>query len=239
MRVLRLRKDPAVYSSEVYLIRGDWNHLSDVNTLVDVGANGAVVSELLSLATGVGKRAVQQVVLTHSHFDHSGGLDRIAEEFDPEVWAYSHHNPRCKRVRDGQSMHLGDRDFYVIYSPGHSNDSICLYGPDDGVLFSGDTELNLMMPGGSYSRSFVRTLETLVALPLKTIFPGHGDPLVEGVGDMLRRSLDNVYRSEIFDDRAATSTGGDISAGGSDLDAPDRSASWPPGVARDRHFHAR
>ncbi len=238
MRVLRLRKDPSVYSSEVYLIRGDWNHLSDVNTLVDAGANGAVVSELRSLATGVGKRPVQQVVLTHSHFDHSGGVARIAEEFEPEIWAYSHHDPRCKRIRDGQCVRMGDRDFYVIYSPGHSNDSICLYGPDDGALFSGDTALNLMMPGGSYSRSFVRTLETLAALPLKIVFPGHGDPIVDGVGDMLRRSLENVYRSEIFDDQGLPSAAGDA-GGGSQLEATIRSAGRPPGIEGGQHVLAR
>ena len=36
MRVTLFKKNPKVYSCNVYLVRGDWNAIDDVNTLIDV-----------------------------------------------------------------------------------------------------------------------------------------------------------------------------------------------------------
>ena len=68
MRILRLRATGRIYSSNVYLITGDWKGLSDPNTLVDVGADPAVLDHLEELDTGLGKPKVERVVLTLRRF---------------------------------------------------------------------------------------------------------------------------------------------------------------------------
>lgn len=70
MKVFCLGGNDNNYSCKAYLILGDWNSLNDVNTLVDVGVDDWIVHEIEGVSTGVGKRPVEQIILTHSHYDH-------------------------------------------------------------------------------------------------------------------------------------------------------------------------
>jgi hypothetical protein len=78
-------------------------------------------------ATGLGKNAIEQVILTHSHSDHAAILPLIREKYHPVVYAYSAFAGADIVLKDGQILHCGDRHFEVIHIPGHSDDSICLY----------------------------------------------------------------------------------------------------------------
>ena len=74
---------PTVYTSNVYFVLGSSNAMEDVNTLVYVGMDPLVLDRIDQAATGVGKKRVAQVVLTHNHFDYAGLLPRIRERFKP------------------------------------------------------------------------------------------------------------------------------------------------------------
>ena len=80
MRVVCLKQHPYKYSCSSYLILGDWNRIEDVNTLVDGGIDGFILEEISKLSTGVGKKAVEQIVLTHSHFDHCAGVKFVKKD---------------------------------------------------------------------------------------------------------------------------------------------------------------
>ena len=90
MKILNLTTDSKIYTSNVYLITGTWNAIDDVNTLIDVGRDPSVIDKINSASTGVGKRRVEQVVLTHGHYDHASLLPRIREVFNPVVYAFSY-----------------------------------------------------------------------------------------------------------------------------------------------------
>jgi glyoxylase-like metal-dependent hydrolase (beta-lactamase superfamily II) len=63
----------------------------------------------------------------------------------------------------------------VLFSPGHSVDSICYYLEDEGVLFTGDTLLGSSTTTVNDLGPYMRSLQMLVKLPnLKVICPGHG-----------------------------------------------------------------
>lgn len=197
MKVTLLKKKPDVYSCNVYLVRGEWNAIEDVNTLIDVGTDGYILNELPEMSTGVGKRRVEQIILTHEHFDHSGGLMKVKAEYNPKVIAYSQINGVDVKARDGMKIKIGEREAVILHTPGHSNDSICIYCPDEKILFSGDTPLNIKTPGGSYSTSFVDVLKRLIALEITTIYSGHDDPIYENVQNLLETTLNNVLKSKI------------------------------------------
>jgi len=184
-----------IYSSNVYLIRGGWNAIEDVNTLIDVGNNPAVIEKIKATSTGVGKKPVKQVILTHGHFDHAALLPAIREAFQPVVYAHSAFVKADHVLEDGQTLRCGDRMFEVLYTPGHSNDSICLYCEEDGVLFVGDTPVVITSTDGSYEEDFVHALERLCRKDVKTIYFGHGDPLFDDCNACLRSSLRNVRES--------------------------------------------
>ncbi|MDY6875186.1 MAG: MBL fold metallo-hydrolase [Chloroflexota bacterium] len=189
------RPQSMIYSSNVYLIRGDWNAIEDVNTLIDVGNDPAVIERIRATPTGVGKKAVEQVILTHGHFDHTALLPAIREAFDPVVYAHSMFVNADRILKDGQTLRCGDRMFKVIHTPGHSSDSICLYCEEDGVLFVGDTPVLIRSSDGSYEEDFVHALERLCRQDVRAIYFGHGDPVTDGGKALMCISLENVRKA--------------------------------------------
>jgi len=196
MKISVVSSDGGEYSCNVYLVTGSSNAIGDVNTLVDVGRDPGIIEKILLASTGVGKKRVEQVVLTHSHFDHASLLPEIRSRFSPKVCAAS---PFLEGVdvilKGGEQIRMGDRDFEVIATPGHSSDSLCFFCPKDGILFAGDSPLTIMTGEGTYEPGFVHALETLCTKDIKSIYFGHGKPLLEGVDRILKESLRNVRKS--------------------------------------------
>lgn len=195
MRVVNLRSTKEVYTSNSYLVLGDWNRIEDINTLVDVGVDGTIIADIENTATGFGKIPLEQVVLTHNHFDHAAGLSAVKAKFRPRVYAFSEMEGVDLLLEDGFLLVLGDREFEVIHSPGHSNDSVCLYCAKEKVLFSGDTPLHIKTPGGSYAEDFLLVLERLAGLEISVIYSGHDEPVTENAGAMIRNTLKNVNKT--------------------------------------------
>jgi len=189
MRVVTLENSGRMYTSLAYLVLGDANRLEDVNTLVDVGQDPAILASIGKAATGVGKWPVEQVVLTHSHSDHCALLPEVRAAFHPRVLAFS---PNIEGVdgllSDGDALRMGDAAFEVVHVPGHSSDSICLYNESEGVLFAGDSPLLITSPGSSYEAGFQAALEKLCARDVRCIYFGHGTPLTERCNQRLRES---------------------------------------------------
>jgi glyoxylase-like metal-dependent hydrolase (beta-lactamase superfamily II) len=193
MKVIPIR-DHRIYSCYAYLILGDWNRLEDVNTLVDVGTNGAVIDQMAQINTGVGKKPVEQVILTHVHFDHAGGLPAVKAKYHPRVLAYAETNSGSEKLADGQVLRAGDRELEVIHIPMHSQDSICLYCASEGVLFTGDTPLRILSPGGTYPECFVTAVERLATLRITCMYTGH-DGLVQDAAALIGETLRNIHGS--------------------------------------------
>jgi glyoxylase-like metal-dependent hydrolase (beta-lactamase superfamily II) len=190
MRILILENSGRIYTSEVYLVLGDTSRLEDVNTLVDVGQDPAILAGIERAPTGVGKWPVEQVVLTHSHYDHCVLLPQIRDVFHPKVFAFS---PNIDGVdvllHDGDNLKMGDSYFEIIHTPGHSSDSICLYSQAEGVLFAGDSPVVINSPDGTYEAGFLAALEKICARDVRSIYFGHGPPLTENCNGRLRESL--------------------------------------------------
>ena len=83
------------------------------------------------------------------------------------------------RLDDNDLIHIGNIEFKVIHTPGHTSGGICLYSEEEKLLFSGDTLFR-----GSWGRTdlptsnFVEIInsitEKLMVLPEDTIvYPGH------------------------------------------------------------------
>jgi glyoxylase-like metal-dependent hydrolase (beta-lactamase superfamily II) len=107
-----------IYSCNVYLVQGNGHALTDMNTLVDVGIDPSVVDRILHQPTGGDKKLVEQVILTHSHFDHSAILELVRKKFEPAIYARSASVAPDFSLEDGQRLVCGDREFEVICTPG-------------------------------------------------------------------------------------------------------------------------
>ncbi len=89
--------------------------------------------------------------------------------------------PADKLISDGEILSLGNFDFEVIHTPGHSPGSICLYCQQAEILFSGDLIFadggvgGTDLPRSSYDDLVASINRIFSTIPDKTtIYPGHG-----------------------------------------------------------------
>ncbi len=188
MKIVPLARTPRTYSAMAYLVLGTWNRLDDVNTLVDVGIDDFIAEEISHINTGVGKRPVDRIILTHNHFDHAGGAATLKERYKAELLAWAPGPGVDRLLQDGEELRLGDQWFEVIHMPGHSHDSICLFNYSEGVLFSGDSPLRITTPHGTYLAAFTEVLHRLASLPVQAIYSSHDPPLMQGATALLQKS---------------------------------------------------
>jgi glyoxylase-like metal-dependent hydrolase (beta-lactamase superfamily II) len=205
MRVITLhRESDSDYSCLCYWVLGDHNEEGDRNTLIDAGSSnlanlGYFMREMSIVPKGIGKMAVEQVILTHEHFDHAGGLPGLDRQFAPLTLSWLPNGARHQALVDGMRLRVGDREALVLHTPGHSQDSICIYVPEEALLFSGDTLFRISDTKGSYPRAYMESLERLSRLEIRTVYPGHGAPIRGDVGAFIRASIENVALSILAD----------------------------------------
>jgi glyoxylase-like metal-dependent hydrolase (beta-lactamase superfamily II) len=88
------------------------------------------------------------------------------------------------RLEDSEHVTLGGREWVALYTPGHTEDHLCLYDPSDGVVLSGDHVLPTITPHisglGETDDSladYVESLDRMAALPdVSVALPAHGHP---------------------------------------------------------------
>lgn len=196
MKIVKLDTNPAIYSGNSYLILGTWNKLSDVNTLVDTGSDDYIIRQIDKMNTGVGKKPLDKVILTHSHFDHVGAIKSLKKKYGAEILAIHKFDGVDRVLKDGELLLLGDNYFTVMHTPGHSSDSLCLYCKSDGVLFSGDTSIRIYKQDESYTNEYVESIRALSRLKINIVYPGHGEPITENPEKILHTSLQNMLESK-------------------------------------------
>jgi glyoxylase-like metal-dependent hydrolase (beta-lactamase superfamily II) len=87
-------------------------------------------------------------------------------------------------VKDGDVLRLARREFFVMHTPGHTADHICLHDPAEGVFLAGDHVLPSITPhisglGQAVDplRAFFESLERVAEIPhVRTVLPAHGHP---------------------------------------------------------------
>jgi glyoxylase-like metal-dependent hydrolase (beta-lactamase superfamily II) len=193
LKIIQIKGRNDVYSSNVYMILGDWKRIEDKTTLIDVGSDPSIIDVINSMNTGLGKNKIDQVILTHNHSDHVSILPQIIKEFHPEVFSFSPFLDGLTRVlSDGEMIHIGDKYFEVIHTPGHSSDSISLYNEENKVLFVGDTPIIIHSQSGGYEEDFIAAIVRLSQKEVRAIYFGHGDPIFNNSQSLLIDTLRNI-----------------------------------------------
>jgi glyoxylase-like metal-dependent hydrolase (beta-lactamase superfamily II) len=91
------------------------------------------------------------------------------------------------RLRGGELLPIGGRNWEVIHTPGHSVGHVCLFSPDLGVLLSGDHLLPGVTPPVTFERgfdpdpmrSYLDSLTRIAHRAPRLVLPGHGAPFAD------------------------------------------------------------
>ncbi len=148
---------------------------------------------------------IEGIYLTHSHFDHIADVARLKKEKGWPVYIHKEDAGNLKDpgsdgipnmfglegvmpdgyLEDGEERNLGNMQFLVIHTPGHSFGGVCFYFVKEKALISGDTLFR-----GTYGRTDLPTsspekmkasLEIIRCLPDDVnVYPGHGGPTTIG-----------------------------------------------------------
>jgi glyoxylase-like metal-dependent hydrolase (beta-lactamase superfamily II) len=102
------------------------------------------------------------------------------------------------RLRGGERFRVGDREIEVLHTPGHSYGHVCLWSPEDRLLFSGDHLLPGVTPPVTFERgfdadplrSYLGSLELIAGCDPALVLPGHGRPFGEAArrAEAIRRN---------------------------------------------------
>lgn len=179
-----------MYESISYLIGENGQAL-----LIDAGVNS---KKVLKTAEELNLK-IEKVILTHGHIDHIIELDNILKSTgatayihaDDEIcladarynvsaytFAAKTQESKCELLKDLSVVRVGQMEFKIIHTPGHTPGSICIQNGDN--LFSGDTLFNsgygrVDLPNGSFEDIYRSIVDTLFSLPANTtVYPGHG-----------------------------------------------------------------
>lgn len=190
--------------------------------LIDPGPHPDEVAAAADLAARLGAAQIT-IALTHSHWDHILGPERLPgapvlahEAFERTLsqnaagtlamvarwegrFGYERAAPFTPPspqliARDGQTMRLGELELLLLYVPGHAADQLAIFEPASGALWAADTLSNDEIPFVSHSlAAYEPALARLAGLPIRALVPGHGDPTTDEAEIRRRIDEDRAY----------------------------------------------
>lgn len=177
--------------------------------LIDTGeGRPGYIANLEKAMASVGATGIQEIVLTHWHFDHLGGVPSVVDRFGdvpvrkfmPEVkeplfggeggidpyivWPEDKFIP----LVDGEVLRTEGAALRVLYTPGHANDHVVLIHEGEKAMFTGDNVLGvgttMFRDLSDYMVSLDKMQTAVSRGRLTTLYPAHG-PVVRDAASKL------------------------------------------------------
>lgn len=142
-------------------------------TLVDPGDAAPVIKIIKEK-----KLKIEDILITHHHFDHTGGLVELKKYISGKVYGPKNENINGIDipVTENDLIETLGIEFLTIETPGHTLDHVSFYGKEAGTLFCGDTLFSAgcgRLFEGTYEQLY-NSIQKLNKLPDDTkIYCGH------------------------------------------------------------------
>lgn len=184
---------------------------NDQALLFDPGAEPEKLIQLLEKDS----LSPQAILLTHTHFDHIGAVDRLRNYFKIDVYTHeeeagwledpqlngSHRfigeeisTPKPEKILKPSNMRIEEFNFEVIHTPGHSPGSVSFVFHEHRFMISGDVLFRqgigrTDLPGGDAGVLQQSLQKKLYQLDDRfTVLPGHGEQTTIGF-----EKVNNLY----------------------------------------------
>lgn len=149
---------------------------------------------------------VAGILLTHGHFDHIWGTNKLRELSGAPIYAYEEEKVLCedaavnvseqvgrpytvipdRYLKDNEEITIAGMTCRLLATPGHTVGSCCYYFAEEGILIAGDTLFQdsvgrTDLATGSMGALVRSVKEKLFVLPEETkVYPGHGEATTIG-----------------------------------------------------------
>ncbi|WML59749.1 MBL fold metallo-hydrolase [Neobacillus sp. PS2-9] len=173
---------------------------SDKSCLIfDPGGEGKKLIHLLNQR----KLKPSAILLTHAHFDHIGAVDEVRQAFNIPVYLHKQEEkwlgdptlngsqffiqvesikvaPADHLIKDEGPLKIGNFEFVIFHTPGHSPGSVSYFFEKEGFVISGDALFQgsigrTDLPGGNQAQLLKSIHDKLLSLPEDTyVLSGHG-----------------------------------------------------------------
>ncbi len=195
MILKRIKIDiPAVGGTNCYIVQDEETKETMV---IDPGGDVDKIVEMLNTIHA----KVKYILLTHCHGDHIAGVNELKQRVGGKILIHrldeeGLRDPNVNlaeyvglgrvvvqadaRLDDGDLIHVGNLEFKILHTPGHTKGGISIYSEEEKLLFSGDTLFRgswgrTDLPTSSFEDIIKSISEKLMVLPEDTIvYPGHG-----------------------------------------------------------------
>jgi glyoxylase-like metal-dependent hydrolase (beta-lactamase superfamily II)/8-oxo-dGTP pyrophosphatase MutT (NUDIX family) len=170
-----------------YLVTGaqasDW-------TVIDPGPDSESHTQALLAAVheaSAGKGRISQILVTHTHRDHSPGALPLAQATGAPVLGLRASHPEWQddSFLPQRELHGGERlqidsgsTLRVVHTPGHASNHLCFWLEEEATLFTGDHVMQgstvVINPPDGDMAAYLTSLQDLAKEPLTWLAPGHG-----------------------------------------------------------------
>ena len=165
-----------------------------VPTLIDAGVGEPAHIE--AVAAALGHAALAQILVTHSHSDHSRGVPALIRRW-PGV---SVRNLAPDACVDGESIAAGETMLRALHTPGHAPDHFCFLDEATRDVYCGDLARRggtIVIPAsaGGNLVQYLASLRRIRGLQPRRLLPGHG-PVVEDPVSLIDGYLEHRVERE-------------------------------------------
>tara|TARA_B100000686_G_scaffold102585_1_gene109889 strand:+ start:11461 stop:12294 length:834 start_codon:yes stop_codon:yes gene_type:complete len=133
---------------------------------------------------------LEKFILTHQHYDHSGNAKSVCDNFSVPCHAHPIEIDLVKErepeisfipIEENFVVNIGEINLKAIFTPGHSPGHLTFWWEEERILIGGDNILTdtttaVTPPLGNLAL-YIKSLEKVLDMGPKLIFPGHGKPI--------------------------------------------------------------